>query len=158
MKTDKGMQEASYLLEIFDIAKYAVNIEDEKTYRKASKMLSEEMHDYVTLKIQQDEALVKGLDFLPIHIDLMKQILNMMCKPDDNFFTHDCWLLNVWYNPIRYVPLSEDAFCFIWYFVTNIIDADKEDWIISYWTFADQYFTSCFYFNCCGRNDTTFRA
>lgn len=156
MKTDKGMQEASYLLEIFDIAKYAVNIEDEKTYRKASKMLSEEMHDYVTLKIQQDEALVKGLDFLPIHIDLMKQILNMMCKPDDNFFTHDCWLLNVWYNPIRYVPLSENAFCFIWYFVTNIIDADKEDWIISYWTFADQYFTSCFYFNCCGRNDTTF--
>ena len=66
---DKGMQDPSYFLEIFDIAKYAVYIEDEKTYRKASRMLSEKMHVYVTLAIQKNGVGVKGLDFLPIHID-----------------------------------------------------------------------------------------
>lgn len=157
MQEDKRMQEVTYLLEIFDIAKYAVHIEDEKTYRNACRMLSEEMHAYVTSQIQQNEVWVKGLDFLPIHIDLMKQMLNMMCKPDDNFFIHDCWLLNVWFNPMQYVPLSDDSFCFIWYFVTNIIDADKEDWFMSYWTFADQYFRSAFDLNSGGRNNMVFQ-
>lgn len=150
---DKGMQDPSYFLEIFDIAKYAVYIEDEKTYRKASRMLSEKMHAYVTLAIQQNEVGVKGLDFLPIHIDLMKQILNMVSKPYDNFFTHDCWLLEVWFNTLQYTPLSEDTLCFIWYFVTNIIDAGKEDWFMSYWTFADQYFRSTFDLNNSGCDD-----
>lgn len=157
MQINKAVQEPSYLLEIFDIAKYAALIEDEKTYRDACQMLSEEMHAYVDFKIQQGEIVKKGLDFLPIHIDLMKQILNMMTKPDDNLFTHECWLLNVWFNPLQYVPLSEDAYSFIWYFVVNIIDANKEDWFISYWTFADQYFTTYFDLNSNGRNNTNFQ-
>lgn len=157
MQTNKAVQEPSYLLEIFDIAKYAALIEDEKTYRDACQMLSDEMHAYVDSKILQDEVRTKGLEFLPNHIDLMKQILNMMTKPDDNLFTHECWLLNVWFNPLQYVPLSEDAYCFIWYFVVNIIDADKEDWVISYWTFADQYFTTYFDLNSNGRNNTNFQ-
>lgn len=157
MQTNKAVQESSYLLEIFDIAKYAALIEDETTYREACQMLSEEMHAYVDSKILQDEVRTKGLEFLPIHIDLMKQILNMMTKPDDNLFIHECWLLNVWFNPLKYVPLSEDAYSFIWYFVVNIIDADKEDWFISYWTFADQYFTTYFDLNNNGRNNTNFQ-
>ncbi len=37
----------SYLLEIFDIAKYAVSIEDEKVYRRAKDMLLEELYAYI---------------------------------------------------------------------------------------------------------------
>lgn len=156
MQEAKEMQDTTYLLEIFDIAKYAVHIEDDKTYRNARQMLSEELSAYVTSQIQHDEVWTKGLDFLPVHIDLMRQILNMICKPNGNFFAYDCWLLDVWFNPIQYVPLSEDTFCFIWYFVTNVIDAGKEDWFMSYWTFADQYFRASFDLNSDGRNNQTF--
>ncbi len=149
------MQDTTYLLEIFDIAKYAVHIEDYKTYRNACQMLSEEMRTYVISKIRQDEVWEKGIDFLQVHIDLMRQILNMICKPNDNFFSHDCWLLDVWFNPRQYVPLSEETFCFIWYFVTNVIDADKEDWFMSYWAFADQYFRASFDLGYDGHNKQT---
>lgn len=37
----------TYLLEIFDIAKYAVSIEDEKVYRRAKEMLLEELYAYI---------------------------------------------------------------------------------------------------------------
>ena len=84
------------LLEIFDIAKYAALIEDEKTYREACQMLSDEMHAYVDSKSQQDEIRTKGLEFLPIHIDLMKQILNMMTLAPLYFFALRKVL--IWFN------------------------------------------------------------
>lgn len=130
----------SYLLEIFDVAKYAVLIEDERTYRRAIQMLMEDMYSEINVQLENDNTMEKGICFSEVQIDLMRQILNLTCKSDNNFFTHDSMLVNIWFPLNQYVPLSGDAWNFIWYFVTNVVDADKEDWLISYWTFADQYY------------------
>lgn len=128
----------SYLLEIFDIAKYAVLIEDAKTYRRASQMLAERLFTYVHSLTDIEETKQRGLSFSENYIDLMLQIRSMICKQEDNFFAHDCWLINVWYNPIHFMPLSENTLQFIWKFMLNVIDANKEDWFMSYWTYAEQ--------------------
>lgn len=138
-KTNIALEE-SYLLEIFDIAKYAASIEDTRTYRKASDKLSSIMHSYVGRQLESSQTKQRGLDFSEIYIELITQIQGMVCKQEDNFFAHDSWLISVWYNPIHYVPLSEDTLRHIWQFVLKVIDADKEDWFMSYWTYADQYY------------------
>lgn len=130
----------SYFLEIFDIAKYAVLVEDERTCRRAIQMLMEDMYTEINTQLENNVTMEKGICFSEVQIDLMRQILNMTCKPDNNFFTHDSMLVNIWFPLNQYVPLSDDAWNFIWYFVTNVVDAGKEDWLISYWTFADQYY------------------
>lgn len=130
----------SYLLEVFDIAKYAVLIEDERTYRRAIQMLMEDMYTDINAQLENDNIIEKGICFSEVQIDLMRQILNLTCKSDNNFFTHDSMLVNIWFPLNQYVPLSDEAWNFIWYFITNVVDVDKEDWLISYWTFADQYY------------------
>ena len=130
----------SYLLEIFDVAKYAVTIEDEKVYRRATQMLSEELYSYINDQLKSEEVMDRGISFNEVQIDLMKQIVNMTCKPDGNFFTHDVFLVNLWFCPVQYVPISEDTWQIIWYFVTKVLDADNDEWFLLYWTFADQYY------------------
>lgn len=147
----------SYLLEIFDIAKYAVLIEDAKTYRRASQMLAERLFTYVHSLTDIEETKQRGLSFSETYIDLMLQIRSMICKQEDNFFAHDCWLINVWYNPIHFMPLSENTLQFIWKFMLNVIDANKEDWFMSYWTYAEQYYRSCVEANMESRNAPLFQ-
>lgn len=130
----------SHLLEIFDIAKYAVFVEDGQTYRKASQMLYHDFDLYIQKQLKDESIRQKGLSFTDEQVDLMKLILNMISKKEQNYFAKDSWLINVWFNPTIYIPWSEDARCFIWFFVTNIIEADKDEWFMSYWTFADQYY------------------
>lgn len=67
----------SYLLEIFDIAKYAVSIEDEKVYRRAKEMLMEELYAYIQEQLNSKETKKRGICFTEVQIDLMKQVLNM---------------------------------------------------------------------------------
>lgn len=69
----------SYLLEIFDIAKYAVSIEDEKVYRRAKDMLLEELYAYIQEQLNSKETKKRGICFTEVQIDLMKQVLNMTC-------------------------------------------------------------------------------
>lgn len=140
MEEDNVVLQESYLLEIFDIAKYAASIEDAKSYRKATDMLVDGMFSYVRKQMDLKETYQRGLVFTETYIELMNQIFGMICKQEDNFFAHDTWLISVWYNPTHYVPLSEDFLSYIWRYVLNVIDADKEDWFMSYWTYADQYF------------------
>lgn len=147
----------SYLLEIFDIAKYAVLIEDAKTYRRASQMLAERLFTYVHSLTDIEETKQRGLSFSENYIDLMLQIRSMICKQEDNFFAHDCWLINVWYNPIHFMPLSENTLQFIWKFMLNVIDANKEDWFMSYWTYAEQYYRFCVEANMESRNAPLFQ-
>lgn len=147
----------SYLLEIFDIAKYAVLIEDAKTYRRASQMLAERLFAYVHSLTDIEETKQRGLSFSETYIDLMLQIRSMICKQEDNFFAHDCWLINVWYNPIHFMPLSENTLQFIWKFMLNVIDANKEDWFMSYWTYAEQYYRFCIEANMQSRNAPLFQ-
>ena len=147
----------SYLLEIFDIAKYAVLIEDAKTYRRASQMLAERLFTYVHSLTDIEETKQRGLSFSETYIDLMLQIRSMICKQEDNFFAHDCWLINVWYNPIHFMPLSENTLQFIWKFMLNVIDANKEDWFMSYWTYAEQYYRFCVEANMESRNAPLFQ-
>lgn len=134
----------SYLLEIFDIAKYAVSIEDEKVYRRAKDMLLEELYAYIQEQLNSKETKKRGICFTEVQIDLMKQVLNMTCKSDNNFFSHDSFLINIWFFPTQYVPISEDTWQIIWYFVTQVVDAGNEEWFLSYWTFAEQFYR--FYF------------
>lgn len=143
MEEDNVTLQDSYLLEIFDIAKYAVLIEDAKTYRRASQMLADRLFSYVHSLTDLEETKQGGLSFSENYIDLMLQIRSMICKQEDNFFTHDSWLINVWYNPTHFVPLSESTLQFIWTFMLNVIDANKEDWFMSYWTYAEQYYKFC---------------
>lgn len=70
----------------------------------------------------------------------MKQVLNMTCKSDNNFFSHDSFLINIWFFPTQYVPISEDTWQIIWYFVTQVVDAGNAEWFLSYWTFAEQFY------------------
>ena len=130
----------SYLLEIFDIAKYAVSIEDEKVYRRAKEMLLEELYAYIQEQLNSEETKKRGICFTEVQIDLMKQVLNMTCKSDNNFFSHDSFLINIWFFPTQYVPISEDTWQIIWYFVTQVVDAGNEEWFLSYWTFAEQFY------------------
>ena len=130
----------SYLLEIFDIAKYAVSIEDEKVYRRAKDMLLEELYAYIQEQLNSKETKKRGICFTEVQIDLMKQVLNMTCKSDNNFFSHDSFLINIWFFPTQYVPISEDTWQIIWYFVTQVVDAGNEEWFLSYWTFAEQFY------------------
>lgn len=53
----------SYLLEIFDIAKYAVSIEDEKVYRRAKEMLMEELYAYIQEQLNSKETKKRGICF-----------------------------------------------------------------------------------------------
>lgn len=53
----------SYLLEIFDIAKYAVSIEDEKVYRRAKEMLLEELYGYIQEQINSEKTKNRGICF-----------------------------------------------------------------------------------------------
>lgn len=128
------------MLELFDIAKYASKIEDEKTYRRASQMMYEKL--FKEVDGQKSKEGKEGLKFTETQIDLMKQILNMVCKPECTFFMRDTSLSAFWFSYTQYIPLSEDAWNFIWFFMTNIVDADKEDWFMSYWGFAEQYYRS----------------
>ena len=130
----------SYLLEIFDIAKYAVSIEDEKVYRRAKDMLLEELYAYIQEQLNSKETKKRGICFTEVQIDLMKQVLNMTCKSDNNFFSHDSFVINIWFFPTQYVPISEDTWQIIWNFVTQVVDAGNEEWFLSYWTFADQFY------------------
>lgn len=130
----------SYLLEIFDIAKYAVSIEDEKVYRRAKDMLLEELYAYIQEQLNLEETKKRGICFTEVQIDLMKQVLNMTFKSDNNFFSHDSFLINIWFFPTQYVPISEDTWQIIWYFVTQVVDAGNEEWFLSYWTFAEQFY------------------
>lgn len=130
----------SYLLEIFDIAKYAVSIEDEKVYRRAKDMLLEDLYAYIQEQLNSKETKKRGICFTEVQIDLMKQVLNMTCKSDNNFFSHDSFLINIWFFPTQYVPISEDTWQIIWNFVTQVVDAGNEEWFLSYWTFAEQFY------------------
>lgn len=130
----------SYLLEIFDIAKYAVSIEDEKVYRRAKDMLLEELYAYIQEQLNSKKTKKRGICFTEVQIDLMKQVLNMTCKSDNNFFSHDSFLINIWFFPTQYVPISEDTWQIIWNFVTQVVDAGNEEWFLSYWTFAEQFY------------------
>ena len=58
----------SYLLEIFDIAKYAVSIEDEKVYRRAKDMLLEELYAYIQEQLNSKETKKRGICFTEIQI------------------------------------------------------------------------------------------
>lgn len=129
-----------YLLELFDIAKYGAIIEDEAVYRRATQMLAEELYAYVSEQLDNSVVWEKGLSFTGIQIDLMKQILNMCCKPERNFFSRYPFLMNIWFNPVSYVPFSEDTWHFIWHYMISIVDANKEDLFMQYWTYADQYY------------------
>lgn len=130
----------SYLLELFDIAKYAVTIEDEKVYRRAKEMLLEELYAYIQEQLKSEEVQNRGINFSEEQVDLMKQVLNMTSKSDNNFFARDSFLINVWFHPTQYVPISEDTWLNIWGFVTKVLDAGNEEWFLSYWTFAEQYY------------------
>lgn len=129
-----------YLLELFDIAKYGAVIEDEAVYRRATQMLVEELYAYVGEQLDNSVVWEKGLSFTGIQIDLMKQILNMCCKPEQNFFSRYPFLMNIWFNPVSYVPFSEDTWHFIWHYMISIVDANKEDMFMQYWTYAEQYY------------------
>ena len=113
----------SYLLELFDIAKYAVTIEDEKVYRRAKEMLLEELYAYIQEQLKSEEVQNRGINFSEEQVDLMKQVLNMTSKSDNNFFARDSFLINVWFHPTQYVPISEDTWLNIWGFVTKVLDA-----------------------------------
>lgn len=129
-----------YLLELFDVAKYGALIEDEAVYRRAMQMIREELYAYIDDQLKEPEIWKRGLSFTGIQVDIMKQILNMCCKSGQNFFSRYPCLPEIWFNPVRYVFFSEDTWCTIWHFMTNIIDASKEDWFMLYWTYAEQYY------------------
>ena len=133
----------SYLLELFDIAKYATMIEDEETYRKSTEHIFNKLNLYIEKNREQQDFNTLGLRFTPEQTDVMKQILNMACKPknEDNFFAHDSNLFGIWYPSTSYLPLSDETRRIIWYFVMRIIENDKFDLFMSYWTFANQYYT-----------------
>ena len=87
-----------------------------------------------------DDVQNRGVRFTGEQVDLMKQVLNMTSKSDNNFFTHDTFLINVWFYPTQYVPISEDTWLSIWFFVTKVLDVGNEKWFLAYWTFAEQYY------------------
>ena len=63
MEEDNVVLQESYLLEIFDIAKYAALIEDAKSYRKATDMLVDGMFSYVRKQMDLKETYQRGLVF-----------------------------------------------------------------------------------------------
>ena len=136
----KNIYSDKYLLEIFDIAKYANKLEDEEVYRKAMEKLYQVFASYINNQQGNETYFKKALDFTAIQNDLMKHILNMVCEEKRNFFSTDSMLINVWLDQTRYIPWSEHARRSIWNFLLNVIDAGKGDWFLSYWTFADQYY------------------
>lgn len=136
----KRSQQTSFLLETFDIARYAVLIEDEEIYRKAIESICSVFYEYIDFQLKDNDANNNVISFNDEQTDLMKLVLNMTCKEQRNFFNKDCFLISIWYNPVKYIPLSDDSRNFIWFFLTNIIEANKEEWFMSYWTFADQYY------------------
>ena len=136
----KNIYSDKYLLEIFDIAKYANKLEDEEVYRKAMEKLYQVFASYINNQQGNEAYFKKALDFTAIQNDLMKHILNMICEDKRNFFSTDSMLINVWLDQTRYIPWSEHARRSIWNFLLNVIDAGKDDWFLSYWTFADQYY------------------
>lgn len=139
----------AYLLEIFDIAKYASFIEDEKTYREAADVIYNSLIQYVEQQANRADAKSSGLTLTSEQVDVMKQILNMLCKSknEENFFMHDSRFVSVWYSMTQYVPLSDNTRSFIWSYVMKIIESDNEYLIMSYWASADQYFRFVFEYN-----------
>lgn len=139
MKINKMKTCKLYLLELFDIARCAVNINDDKVYRLAAeKIYSIIFNDFVS-SLNVEKVKSSGITFSDEQIDYMKQVLNMVCLKDRNFFSNDSSLIALWY-PNMYLPLSDRSMNFIWWFVCNVIDADKKEWFLSYWTLADQYY------------------
>ena len=144
----KGIQEGkqaanerreSYLLETFDIAKYAVGIDDEKIYRQSMQILYNELASQIRGQFEADNLKEKGIRFVGSQVDVMYQIQKQTCSPSDNFFTRDTALISLWF-PIEYKPIADSTWNLIWRFVTNAIDAEKDDWVMNYWTFAEQYY------------------
>lgn len=128
------------LLETFDIAKYAIHEDDEELFRKTTTKVYESFDLYVTQEIQKEEVMKTGLNFTPVQVDLMKQIVHMICKTEQNFFSTDINLIFVWYPGTSYLPLSDSTRALIWSFFKQIVVAGKDEWIINYWQYASQYY------------------
>lgn len=148
------------LLELFDIAKYADRIEDEKVFRNAELVIYNQFYKYLHSLSQDNESINQGVRFTDEQIDLIKSVTRQICKPERNFFSSSTLLISIWFPPTKYIPYHLETWRQLWYVLTNVIDAGKDDWFMTYWSFADQYFRfqlDCGRHNALRENDELFK-
>ena len=133
----------AHLLEIYDIAQVASKTDEENLYKRSMRVLMRELHNSLVEKAKSDTSKLEGVTLEPHQQQLLNQIQRITCsKKEGNYFEHDSFLPVLWYPEDLYIPLSKDTRKFIWDTLQKIINADKKDWFINYWTFACQYFDS----------------
>ena len=137
---EKNSNRKQKLMELFDIAKYADRIEDEKIFRNAESVIYEQFYRYLNSLSHDDESLNQGVRFTDEQFDLIKSVTRQICKPERNFFSSSILLISIWYPPTLYIPYHLETWRQIWYVLTNVIDSGKDDWFMTYWSFADQYY------------------
>ena len=82
-------------MELFDIAKYADRIEDEKIFRNAESVIYEQFYRYLISLSHDDESLNQGVRFTDEQFDLIKSVTRQICKPERNFFSSSTLLISI---------------------------------------------------------------
>lgn len=129
------------LLELYDIARYADRIEDAKIFKKAEMKILEKFNSYIGNIMRVDEnAKTNGIGFTGEQTELILSYMRQICKPQRNFFTTSTLLVSIWYPMQVFVPMNQETWRLTWHVLTNVIDAGKDEWFMSYWSFAEQYY------------------
>ena len=134
MKENNNKSEQK-LLELFDIAKYADRIEDEKVFRNAELVIYNQFYKYLHSLSQDNESINQGVRFTDEQVELIKSVTRQICKPERNFFSSSTLLISIWFPPTKYIPYHLETWRQLWYVLTNVIDAGKDDWFMTYWSF-----------------------
>lgn len=123
------------LIELFQIAKYASDTEDERLFSSTIAAL------YVQLRGYRKNCLETGKYEYPAFVwEFLRELLRQHSKKDNNFFTKNNVLCTLFFTPVEYFPFMEDEFIYLWQSVDAVLHTDNDKWIYSFWTFADQYY------------------
>lgn len=123
------------LVELFQIAKFASDTEDETLFNSTVAAIYVKMEEY------KKQTKINDENKYPSEVwTFLRELHRQHAKRDNNFFSSHNVLCTLFFTPTEYHPFSNDEYRYLWQSVDAVLHTDNDQWVCSYWTFADQYY------------------
>lgn len=119
------------LTEIFQIAKYASDKDDDELFKEATEIINIFLIEFRKNKRKEIASEVWNM---------LRELLKEYSKRDNHFFSTRNLIVNLFFPVGDYIELSEEEYNYIWQTIDAVIHTDNDAWVIAYWTYADQYY------------------
>ena len=132
-KNPDGGKPSGALIYVAQIARFASQRNDKNLYLEASGYIA-----HVMVSMRRD-----NLKYEDFPVEARETLLNLsqyFAEKPTGLMSHSTLLSSIFFDIDGYYPFSDEDFCYIWRTLDLVLQSGNESFLLSYWTFADQYY------------------